>query len=156
MRYIYYIPEGESVEDHKEQWHGKTPEVHTGLSPNIESYIKDPTKPQFVEIPEYTFPIVPINAASKDFVSYKYVDDFVDVNNTPQYIMEVWKKNLDNPSDPEVKVSQYFMQYEKVYRYFYTDHIKLETGWYNLVFKKDDKEIDTKEITIYDKHDEEE
>ena len=99
---------------------------------------------------------MPINAASKDFVSYKYVDDFVDVNNTPQYIMEVWKKNLDNPSDPEVKVNQYFMQYEKVYRYFYTNHIKLETGWYNLVFKKDDKEVDTKEITIYDKHDEEE
>ena len=156
MRYIYYIPEGEKVEDHKDQWWGKTPEIHTGVSPNIKEYINDPTKAQFIEIPEYKFPIVPNNAASKEFVSYLYVDDFVDVNNTPQYIMEVWKKNLDNPSDPEVKHDQYFMQYEKVYRHFFTDHIKLPAGWYNLVFKCDDKEVDSKEITIYDKHDEEE
>lgn len=155
MRYIFYIPEGESVADYKDQWEQKTNEVHSGMSKSIEGLVEDPEKAQFVEIPEYQFARVQKNVASKDYISYNYVDDFVDQNDLPQYIMEVWKKNLDNPSEPEEKIDQHFMQYEKIYRWFYTDHINLNAGWYNLVFKKDDEEVEVKEITVYDAYEEE-
>ena len=39
MRTVFYIPEGEKVEDYKDQWFEKTNEVHTGPSENIKKYI---------------------------------------------------------------------------------------------------------------------
>ena len=39
MRIIYYVPEGESIDDYKSEWDQVVAEVHVGLSPNIEDYI---------------------------------------------------------------------------------------------------------------------
>ena len=36
MRIIYYVPEGESIDDYKSEWEQIVAEVHVGLSPNIE------------------------------------------------------------------------------------------------------------------------
>ena len=79
MRLIYYVPDNMSIDDYKSEWEQVVAEVHHGLSPNIEDYVKDPTKAQVVEIPEYRKAHIPINAASKDFIQYVYVDEYDDI-----------------------------------------------------------------------------
>lgn len=147
MRKIYYIPKGESVESHKDEWHLKTNEVHTGLSPNIEKYIDNPDVPQFVDIPEFKHIISPKNQAKNEYFQVGYVDDFADRSELPQYTCEVWKKNLDRPSEPHEKIHTWFLQFNG--ELFHTDHVALDIGWYDLVIKCDGEEVDTSEISIY-------
>ena len=156
MRLIYYVPEGESIEDYKSEWDQVVAEIHTGLSPNIEDFVKDPTVAQLVEIPEFKMAFVPVNASSKDFVQYRYVDEFVDKDDLPQYSMEVWSKNLDNPSEEKTKIDTHLLQYDNYKRHFYSEHIALRPGWYDIIFLKNREEVDAKEIAIYEKNDEEE
>jgi len=156
VRLIYYIPEGESIDDYKQEWEQVVAEVHTGLSPNIEDFVKDPSVAQLVEIPEYRKAHVPVNAPSTEFVQYIYVDEFIDKDNMPQYSMEIWSKNLDNPSDQQNKLDTHLLQYDNHRKYFYSEHIALKPGWYDIIFYKDKKEMDKKEIAIYEKANEEE
>ena len=155
MRTVFYIPEGEKVEDYKEQWYEKTNEVHTGISKNIEEYIDDPSVAQFVNIPEFVHMIAPINSSNAEYFQVAYVNDFDDRNNLPQYIVEVWSKNLDRPSDEQVKTDSWIMQYDTSAGFFYTDHIRLDTGWYDLVVTKEGEEVDSHEISIYESYEEE-
>lgn len=156
MRLIYYVPDNMSIDDYKSEWEQVIAEVHHGLSPNIEDYVKDPTKAQVVEIPEYKKAHIPINAASKDFIQYIYIDEFFDKDEMPQYSMEIWSKNLDNPSESQVKIDTHLLQYDNHKRHFYSEHIALRPGWYDVVFKKDGKEVESKEIAVYEAPDEEE
>lgn len=156
MRLIYYVPDNMSIDDYKSEWEQVVAEVHHGLSANIEDYVKDPTKAQVVEIPEYRKAHIPINAASKDFIQYIYIDEFFDKDEVPQYSMEIWSKNLDNPSESQVKIDTHLLQYDKHKRHFYSEHIALRPGWYDVVFKKDGKEVESKEIAVYEAPDEEE
>ena len=155
MRTIFYIPEGEDVENYKEEWYEKTSEVHTGISKNIEQYIDDPSVAQFVNIPEFKHMLAPINASNSEYFQVGYVDDFADRDNLPQYIVEVWSKNLDNPSDPQDKVDNWIMQFDLGANFFHTDHVRLDVGWYDLVVMNENEEIDTHEISIYESYEEE-
>ena len=156
MRIIYYVPEGESIDDYKSEWDQVVAEVHVGLSPNIEDYIKDPTKAQVVEIPEYRKAHIPVNAASKDFIQYVYIDEFFDKDETPQYKMEIWSKNLDKPSETHVKIDTHILQYDNFKKHFYSEHISLAPGWYDVVFFRDGEEVESKEIAVYEASDEQE
>ena len=156
MRTVFYIPKGEKVEDYKDQWFGKTNEVHTGPSENIKNYIEDESVAHFIYIPEFRHIVSPINVSNKEYFQVGYVDDFVDKNNLPQFICEVWTKNLDNPSEEQVKTDTWIMQYDIGAKFFHTDHVKLDIGWYDFVIKSDNEEIDTHEISVYESYDEEE
>lgn len=155
MRKVFYIPEGEKVDNYKEQWFEKTNEVHTGLSKNIEQYIKDPSVAQFVNIPEFKHMLAPINSSNAEYFQVGYVNDFDDRDNLPQYIVEVWTKNLDNPSEQQVKIDSWIMQYDASAGFFHTDHVKLEIGWYDLIITKEGEEVDSHEISVYESYEEE-
>ena len=155
MRTIFYIPEGEDVENYKEEWYEKTSEVHTGVSKNIEKYIDDPSVAQFVKIPEFQHMLAPINASNSEYFQVGYINDFADRDDLPQYIVEVWSKNLDNPSDPQDKVDNWIMQFDLGADFFHTDHVRLDVGWYDLVVMDGDEEVDTHEISVYESYEEE-
>ncbi|MEK9691914.1 MAG: hypothetical protein VW235_03190 [Rhodospirillaceae bacterium] len=156
MRRIYYVPEGLDIEDFRLEWEGHTNEVHSGLSPNIENYVKNVDEAGFVFIPEFQILHTPVNASDAEYWQVAYVNDFADRNNSPQYILEVWKKNLDNPSEQQILVDKHILQFDIGADFFHTDHIRLPIGWYDLVLKFEDEEIDTKEISIYEAINEEE
>lgn len=156
MRKIYYVPEGLDIEDFRLEWEGHTNEVHSGLSPNIENYVKNVDEAGFVFIPEFQILHAPVNASDAEYWQVAYVNDFADRNNSPQYILEVWKKNLDNPSEQQILIDKYILQFDIGADFFHTDHIRLPIGWYDLVLKFEDEEIDTKEISIYEAINEEE
>lgn len=155
MRTVFYIPKGEKVEDYKEQWYEKTNEVHTGVSKNIEQYIKDPSVAQFVNIPEFKHMLAPISVSSSEYFQIAYVNDFDDRNNLPQYLCEVWSKNLDNPSEQQVKLTTWIMQFDLGADFFHTDHVRLDTGWYDLIITIEGKEVDSHEISVYESYEEE-
>lgn len=155
MRTVFYIPKGEKVEDYKSEWNGKTNEVHTGVSPNIEDYIKDDSVAQFINIPEFKHMLAPRNCSSGEYFQIAYVNDFEDRDNLPQYFCEVWTKNLDNPSEPQQKQDTWIMQYDIGAGFFHTDHVKLDIGWYDLIVTRDGEEVDSHEISIYESYEEE-
>lgn len=156
MRTIFYIPAGSKVEDYKDEWFEKTNEVHCGVSENIKKYIKDPDIAQFVKIPEFKHMLAPINVSDAEYFQVGYINDFDDRNDLPQYICEVWSKNLDNPTEPQQKVDTWFMQFDLGADFFHTDHVRLDVGWFDLVVKKGDEEVDTHEISVYENYSEEE
>ena len=157
MRRIFYIPEGHSMDDYKDQWEGQVAEVHSGLSPNIEKYIDDPEVAQFAHIPEFKHMYAPRSQSNSVYFQIAYVDDFADRDNLPQYMLEVWSKNLDRPSDEQIKVDTWIMQYDKGPSLFTTEHKKLDVGWYDLiVVSEEGEEVDSHEISIYEDYDEEE
>jgi len=163
MRKIFYIPEGEAVDDYKDDWYHETNEVHTGISESLKDLIKDPSKPQFVFIPEFKHMMAPINESDKSYFQVAYVNDYdyVSFNNgemVPMYLLEVWTKNLDNPSEEQEKINTFVMQFDVGAKFFHTDHIRLDTGWYDLIVVNDDtkEEVDSHEITIYEGTTEEE
>ena len=47
------------------------------------------------------------------------------------------------------------MQYDTSAGFFYTDHIRLDTGWYDLIVTKEGEEVDSHEISIYESYEEE-
>ena len=89
MRTVFYIPEGDEVEDYKEEWENKTAEVHTGISPNIKDYVDDPSIAQWVHIPEFKHMLAPNNESSGVYFQVAYINDFADRDNLPQYHCEV-------------------------------------------------------------------
>ena len=152
MRTIYYVPEGQAINDYIDVWSGKTNEVHNKISENIKEYIKDIDVAQWVLIPEYKFPRLPEFVSNQDYFEYYYYDDFSYYEDFPQYFMEVWKVNLDDPDIEPEKIDTYPMQWEKVLCKFYTNHIKLDIGWYELRFIKNGKLQDKDKITVYEAH----
>ena len=155
MRTVFYIPEGDEVEDYKEEWENKTAEVHTGISPNIKDYVDDPSIAQWVHIPEFKHMLAPNNESSGVYFQVAYINDFADRDNLPQYHCEVWTKNLDNPSEEQVKADTWIMQYDIGPNFFHTDHVRLDVGWYDLIVTLDGEEVDSHEISIYESYEEE-
>ena len=47
MRKIYYVPEGQDINDYKDIWENHTTEIHTSVSENTKEYIKK--KPSIAE-----------------------------------------------------------------------------------------------------------
>lgn len=150
MRRVYYIPEGLDIEDFKSEWEHNTNEVHHGIFPNIENYVENPDEAGWVYIPEFREMHAPANESDAAYFQIAYVDDFADRKNLPQYVLEVWTKNLDKPSESQNKHSTHILQYDIGAGFFHTEHIRLPIGWYDLVLKLEDEEIQTKEISIYE------
>ena len=155
MRKIYYVPEGQDILDYQDIWLNHTSEVHNSVSDSISEYIKDKDVAQWISIPEYTYPEVPKSINNQDFYQYYFIDDFTIYEDNPQYVMEVWKQNLDDPSEEEELYEKFNMQWEKVLFKFYTDHIQLPVGWYKLKFVKEGKLIDDFDISVFEYHDDE-
>lgn len=157
MREIYYIPEGFSVEDYKSEWENLTGEVHVGLSDNIKEYVENPSVGQLVYIPEFSFTVAPRTISNLDFWQVEYFNDFEVIKDTkPPVSMEVWTKNLDDPSEEQKLVDKYPLHYEVGRKCFISDHLRLDTGWYDIIIFVDGEEVDSKEATIYEKNVEEE
>ena len=152
MRKIYYVPEGQDILDYQDIWLNHTQEVHNSLSENIKEYVKDKDVAQWVLIPEYTYPEVPKLINNEEFYEYLFIDDFAVLEDNPQYVMEAWKLNLDNPKEEPIMYESYNMQWEKVLYKYFTDHIQLPRGWYKLKFIKDGELVDSVDISVYEKH----
>jgi hypothetical protein len=152
MRTIYYVPEGEDINDYLDVWSDRTTEVHNKVSDNIKEYIKDVDVAQWILIPEYKYARIPEFVSNQDFFEYYFYDDYAYYEDLPQYFMEVWKIDLDDPDIEPVKIETYPMQWEKVLCKFYTNHIQLETGWYELRFVKEGEVQATEKITVYESH----
>lgn len=150
MRKIYYIPDGCNVEDYRQEWEFQTNEVHTGISESIEKYVKNPDEAGWVYIPEFRELHAPINASDAEYWQVAYVNDFIDKEDLPQYVLEVWTKNLDRPTENQSLFDKFVLQYDLGAGFFHTDHLRLPIGWYDLILKFEDEEIESKEITIYE------
>lgn len=153
MRKIYYVPEGQDINDYKDVWENHTTEIHTSVSENTKEYIKDKDVAQWVLIPEYKYAEVPEFISDQDYFQYYFYDDFSFYQEDPQYKLEVWQLDLDNKDFEPFNQETHAMQWEKVLCKFYTEHIILPVGWYELKFVKDGVVQDTEQITVYEKHD---
>ena len=153
MRKIYYVPQGQDINEYRDIWESHTSEIHNSISENIEEYIKDKDVAQWVIIPEFQYAEVPEMVSDEDYFQNYLYDDFSFYEDNPQYKMYVYQLNLDVKDFTPFVQETHNMQWEKVLCKFYTDHIKLPVGWYELRFVKDDKEIETAQITVYKKHD---
>ena len=99
----------------------------------------------------------PNHASNKEYFQIEYFDDFEVLKRDKAVIsLQVWKKNLDNPSEEDVLVETYPCLFEVGRQIWITNHIKLDIGWYDFVIKSDNEEIDTHEISVYESYDEEE
>lgn len=152
MRKIYYVPEGEDIDSYKDIWENHTSEIHTSISENTKEYIKDKDVAQWVLIPEYKYPKLPEFISDKDYFQYFFYDDFSYYEDEPQYVMEVWQLNLDTNDQEPFMQEWHNMQWEKVLCKFYTDHIILPVGWYELRFIKDNVIQAKEKITVYEQH----
>jgi hypothetical protein len=153
MRKIYYVPKGQDIEKYRDIWENHTSEIHNSISENIKEYIKDKDVAQWVLIPEFQYTEVPEMISDEDYFQYYFYDDFSYYEEDPQYKMEVYQLNLDVKDFIPFNQETHAMQWEKVLCKFYTDHIILPVGWYELRFVKGDEVIDKTEITVYKKHD---
>lgn len=162
MREVFYIPEGGSVEDYSEQWKDNYSIVQVGLSPNIEEYVNNPDIAQVILIPEFKTTICPITTSSSTYFQIEYFDDFETIKDVkPEVWCQIWSKDLDNPSTEQEKIKDIPMHYEVGRKCFITDHMKLDTGWYDaqIVIKRTptySEVMDEKEITVWENNLEEE
>ena len=150
MRKIYYIPDGSNVEDYRQEWEFQTNEVHTGISESIKEHVKNPEEAGWVYIPEFRVLQAPVNASDAEYWQVAYINDFINKDDIPQYVLEVWTKNLDKPTENQSLHDKYVLQYDIGAGFFHTDHIRLPIGWYDLILKFEDEEVEAKEITIYE------
>ena len=112
MRLIYYVPDNMSIDDYKSEWEQVVAEVHHGLSPNIEDYVKDPTKAQVVEIPEYRKAHIPIMQHLKILYNMFMLMNFLIKMKCHNTQWRSGLKNLDNPSETQVKLDTHLLQYD--------------------------------------------
>lgn len=153
MRKIYYVPKGQDINEYSDIWKNHTSEVHNSVSDNIKEYIKDEDVAQWVLIPEFQYTEVPEMISDQDYFQYYFYDDFAFYEEDPQYKMEVYKLNLDVKDFTPLLEETHNMQWEKVLCKFYTEHIVLPVGWYELKFVKEGEVIDSTKVTVYEKHD---
>jgi len=162
MREIFYIPEGKSIDDYTSEWKDNYSIVQVGLSPNIEEYVDNPDIAQLILIPEYKTTICPVTTSSNTYFQVEYFDDFETIKDVkPEVWCHVWSKDLDNPSIEQKRALDVPMHYEVGRKCFITDHIKLDTGWYDvqIIIKRSSsfaEVMDEKEITVWEDKSEEE
>jgi len=151
MRNIFYIPKDKDINDYKSEWFNKFPEVHHGLSDNIKEYISDPSIAQEVLIPEYSGIMAPQSIGNVEFFQIEYFNDFESIKQEKSFVeLEIWSKDLDDPSKEEVLVDKKPFHYEVGRRCFITDHFKLDVGWYDFVVKVDGEQTELKECSVYE------
>lgn len=151
MRKIFYVPKSKDYMDYESEWKGVTALIQTGLSESIEQFVENPEVAQMVNIPEYFNLEAPNHASDKEYFQVEYYDDFEVLKRDKADIsLQVWKKNLDNPSQEDVLVETYPMNFEVGRKIWITNHIQLDIGWYDVVLLKGSKEIDSKEMSIYE------
>lgn len=157
MREIFYIPEGKSIEDYESEWKDNYSVVQIGLSPNIEEYVDNPDIAQLILIPEYKTTICPVTTSSSTYFQIEYFDDFeaIKEEQAPVYL-QIWSKDLDNPSIEQVKVHDMPLHYEVGRKCFISDHVRLDTGWYDVQIIVNNEISDEKEITVWEDKSEEE
>lgn len=157
MRKVFFVPKSQDYNDFKPEWEGVTGIIQHGLSDNIKEYVIDENKAQMVLIPEYYAILAPTHTSNADYFQIEYFDDFeVLKREYADITCEIWKKNLDNPSEEEKLVETLPMNFEVGRQIWITNHVKLDIGWYDLVIKKNGKEVDSKECSVYEYNFEEE
>lgn len=156
MRKVFFVPEGQDINDYKDEWDGQVKEVHNSVSLNNKNYLLTEKEPHFFYIPEFQELHSIEHCSNLDYVIYRLVDDYAEFEDDPSYIMEVWEKDYDNPSKEKNKIDTHILGYNKNQGVYETDYIRLDSGWYELVFKKDDNIFDTSEVSVYYKDVEEE
>ena len=156
MRRVFFVPEGQDINKYKDQWDGQVKEIHNSVSVNNKDYILTDKDAHFFKIPEYQEVHKVEHCSSLDYVIYRLVDDYAEFEDDPVYIMEVWEKDYDNPHKEEIKLETYTMSYNGNQEVFETDYIRLNSGWYELVFKKNNEIFNTTELSVYQKDVEEE
>jgi hypothetical protein len=151
MRKIFYVPKSKEISDYESEWKGVTGVVQHGISKNIEDLVDNPDAGQMILIPEYFDLNAPNHASDKEYFQVEYYDDFeVLKRDKGDITLQVWKKNLDNPSEEDILVETYPLLFEVGRQIWITNHIKLDIGWYDLVLLKDSEEMDSKEMSIYE------
>ena len=151
MRKIFYVPKSKNYMDYESEWKGVTGHIQTGISENIKDFVDNPDVAQMVLIPEYFLLGAPSHASNKEYFQIEYFDDFEVLKRDKAVIsLQVWKKNLDNPSEEDILVETYPCSFEVGRQIWITNHIKLDIGWYDLVILKDNEEVDSREISIYE------
>ena len=151
MRKIFYVPKSKDYMDYESEWKGVTGHIQTGISDNIKDFVDNPDVAHMVLIPEYFLLGAPNHASNKEYFQIEYFDDFEVLKRDKADIsLQVWKKNLDNPSEEDVLVETYPCWFEVGRQIWITNHIKLDIGWYDLVLLKDNEEVDSREISIYE------
>lgn len=157
MRKIFYVPANKDIEDYKSQWDKVVTEIVHGVSENIKDYITNEEVGQLVYIPEYRVLDTPRNISNASYFQIIYFDDFESIKEEkPEVICEIWKKNLDNPSEAEVKYTQYPLHFVVGKRNWVSDHLKLPIGWFDFVIKVDGVEVESAECAVYEYNLEEE
>ena len=155
MRKVFFIPEGHDINDYKDQWEGKYQELHTGISKNNEKYVINPNEAHAFKIPEFQVTHTPEHCSDTDYLIYRLVDDFGEFEDSPSYTMEVWSRNYDNPKADKEKLETHILGYNKQYEVYESEHIRLNVGWYLLIFMKNDQMFDVKELAVYENQEEE-
>jgi hypothetical protein len=151
MRKIFYVPKSKNYMDYESEWKGVTGHIQTGLSDNIEEFVDNPDVAQMILVPEYFNLEIPVHSSNKEYFQVEYYDDFEVLKKEKADItIEFWKKNLDNPSQEEILIDTYPMNYEVGRSIWISNHIKLDIGWYDCVLKKDGVEVDSKEMSVYE------
>tara|TARA_A100001201_G_C4080061_1_gene198619 strand:- start:106 stop:579 length:474 start_codon:yes stop_codon:yes gene_type:complete len=156
MRKVFFVPEGQDINDYKDQWNGQVKEVHNSVSVNNKDYILTDKEAHFFKIPEFQAVDTVEHCSSLDYIIYSLIDDYAEFEDDPAYIMEIWEKDYDNPNKDKVKKDTHILGYNKNKGIYETDYIRLDAGWYDLVFKKDNELFDTSEVSVYYKEVEEE
>jgi len=155
MREVFFIPEGHDINDYKDQWQGKFQEIHTGLSTNNKKYVLTPDKAHPFRIPEFQVTHTPENCSDTDYLIYRLVDDYGEFEDDPSYTMEVWSRDYDNPKAEKKKVDTHILGYNKKFQLYESEHVRLNTGWYLLIFMKNNEMFDVKELAVFENQEEE-
>lgn len=156
MRRVFFVPEGQDINDYKDQWQGLVQEIHTSVSNNNKDYILTDKDAHIFKIPEFQHSVSPDNCSNLDYLLYRVVDDFAEFEDNPSFTLEIWEKDYDNPSKESVKIETHLLNYNKKLELYETQYIRLDAGWYELIYKKNDDIFDTAEISVYFKDVEEE
>ena len=157
MRKVFYVPKNDNIDDYKSQWENIYTEIQHGVSENTKDFIDNIEVAGVINIPEYRMLDVPINFSDREFLQFKYWDDFeVIKKEKPEVICEIYTNNLDNPSSESVLINTMPMHYLEQGLHWSTDFTSLEIGWYEIVVKVDGLETESRETSVYEYYLEEE
>ena len=63
--------------------------------------------------------------------------------------------DYDNPKAEKKKVDTHILGYNKKFQLYESEHVRLNTGWYLLIFMKNNEMFDVKELAVFENQEEE-